>query len=72
MLFSIFQLLVKKPEDRLPLRDVLEHPWIKAKAEMYTKKKGEIAGTSKNNSTATAPASAAASSSSKQAAGSSK
>ena len=27
------QLLVKKPDERLPLRDVLCHPWIVANAE---------------------------------------
>lgn len=27
------QLLVKKPADRLPLEQVLQHPWIQANAD---------------------------------------
>lgn len=30
---SHLQLLVKKPADRLPLEQVLQHPWIQANAD---------------------------------------
>lgn len=32
-LAHVTQLLVKKPEERLPLTDVLRHPWIIENAE---------------------------------------
>ena len=38
ILFTFFfQLLRKNPDDRLPLKDVLEHKWIRENSSMFKK-----------------------------------
>ena len=41
MIDFLFQLLKREPLKRLPLDDVLEHPWIRLNAAMFSTAKSD-------------------------------